>query len=305
MDARIRPATDGDLPAILQLMSDSLGGALPRSEAFFRWKHIDNPFGRSLMLVAEDEQGLVGLRCFMRWRFRAGDRVVHAVRPVDTATHPRFRRRGLFTRLTRQLLGTLADEGVDLVFNTPNEKSRPGYLKMGWQSVGVVPLWARTGGFLQPWRRPVPEGGLVLAGVPDDRLQTERGGDYLGWRYGRAPGLSYQVVGDRRGGVVLRHRERNGRSECAVVEVCAPRRRDVPRVAALLGRAVAGTDSHYALAVASTDTREAAVLALAGFLPVGARGPHLVARAVEDSLPVPKVFSLAGWRVQAGDLEVF
>lgn len=305
MDARIREARPEDLPAILALMSASLGGGMPRDPEFFRWKHEANPFGTSFTLVAEDDEGLVGLRTMMQWCFLQGDRVIRAVRPVDTATHPRFRRRGLFTKLTRDLLATLAEREIQLVFNTPNEKSRPGYLKMGWQSVGVVPLWVRPGGRFNPLRRSVRAGAVRMAPVSDARLQTHRTDTYLAWRYHDAPGLDYRVLGDGTAGVVVRDRVRGERKELTIVELVIPRRRDIPRVASQLRRTVAASDALYALAVAAVDTRQAAALTMAGFIPVGKRGPHLVARSVEGAPVVEGAFSLSGWRVQAGDLEVF
>src|SRR5207247_2560043 len=110
---------------------------------FFRWKHVDNPFGRSFMLVAEAEERILGLRAFMRWRFAAGGREVGAVRAVDTATHPDFQGRGIFSLLTRAALDSLPAD-VGFVFNTPNEKSGPGYLKMGWHEVGRIPIAIRV-----------------------------------------------------------------------------------------------------------------------------------------------------------------
>ena len=32
----------------------------------------------------------------------------------------------------------VTEDGVDLIFNTPNQLSMPGYLKMGWQYVGIL-----------------------------------------------------------------------------------------------------------------------------------------------------------------------
>ena len=137
----IRPFQDADEPRLLELLDVALGPGPSggRSSEFFRWKHLENPFGRSLMLVAEAEGQIVGLRAFLRWRFRANDRQVLAVRAVDTATHPAFQRRGLFSRLTVAALESMQGE-TDLVFNTPNGRSGPGYLKMGWETVGRVPL---------------------------------------------------------------------------------------------------------------------------------------------------------------------
>ena len=70
----------------------ALGGgpAGSRPAEFFRWKHLENPFGRSFMLVAEADGRIVGLRAFMRWEFVAGDGAFRAVRAVDTATHPDY-----------------------------------------------------------------------------------------------------------------------------------------------------------------------------------------------------------------------
>ena len=89
MALAIRPYRDEDEPAVLSLLSASLGAgpAGARPPEFFRWKHLENPFGRSFMLVAESEGQVVGLRAFMRWEFTAGDRSFRAVR-----TSPAHRR---------------------------------------------------------------------------------------------------------------------------------------------------------------------------------------------------------------------
>ena len=119
-----------------------------REPAPFAWKHDENPFGQSPARVAEDDSGtLVGLRTFLRWRFRRPDgTTLSAVRAVGTATHPDWQGRGIFSRLTLSALDDLRDAGVDRVFNTPNDKSRPGYLRMGWQQVGKVPVSVRLTG---------------------------------------------------------------------------------------------------------------------------------------------------------------
>ena len=59
---------------------------------------------------------------------------------VDTATDPEHHGRGIFRALTTQGVERLADDGVAWVFNTPNDASRPGYLKMGWTAIGALPV---------------------------------------------------------------------------------------------------------------------------------------------------------------------
>jgi GNAT superfamily N-acetyltransferase len=141
----VRRFSPEDLPDVLELLDACLGGgpAGRRPPELFRWKHLDNPFGTSFLLLAAADGRLVGLRAFMRWQFLAGGRVVSAARAVDTATHPDFQGMGIFTRLTLAALDEVRGQ-VDLVFNTPNAKSRPGYLKMGWREVGRVPVTVRV-----------------------------------------------------------------------------------------------------------------------------------------------------------------
>ncbi|MFJ8436497.1 GNAT family N-acetyltransferase [Kitasatospora sp. NPDC094019] len=178
-----RPPAEPDLPAVLDLLTASLAGGPTgtRTAEFFTWKHLRNPFGASPGLIAETPDGrLAGVRLFLRWQWRPGgadSRPVDAVRPVDTATHPDFQGRGIFRRLTLDLLEQVAGDTA-LVFNTPNGNSLPGYRKMGWQELGRVPVAVRAvrpaafarGARAALARRP----GAAPAGAPDCRLPTAR-----------------------------------------------------------------------------------------------------------------------------------
>ena len=100
-----RPATDADRPAVLDLLSASLGWDLASGlPAYFDWKHLDNPFGRSPAWVAVDGDNadrIVGFRTFLRWEFEDSTGIVQrAVRAVDTATHPDYQGQGIFRLLT-------------------------------------------------------------------------------------------------------------------------------------------------------------------------------------------------------------
>ncbi|GGO96202.1 GNAT family N-acetyltransferase [Wenjunlia tyrosinilytica] len=140
----IRELAAADEPEVLGLLSTSLAGGPTgeRTSAFFSWKHRRGVFGPSPGLVAVADGRVVGLRLFLRWEFTLSGRTVRAVRPVDTATHPDFRGRGIFRALTLDLLEQVAS-GTDVVFNTPNANSLPGYLRMGWRRAGTVPIAVR------------------------------------------------------------------------------------------------------------------------------------------------------------------
>lgn len=62
-DLQIRQALDTDIPAIIEVLKASLGESkLKKSEEIWRYKHVDNPFGKSLVLVAEENDEIIGVR---------------------------------------------------------------------------------------------------------------------------------------------------------------------------------------------------------------------------------------------------
>jgi GNAT superfamily N-acetyltransferase len=325
----IRPFTPADEPNVLDLLGATLGGgpAGQRPASFFRWKHLDNPFGQSLMLVAVADGRVVGLRAFLRWRFVSAGHSIEAVRAVDTATHPDYQGMGVFSRLTRAALETLEGQ-TDLVFNTPNAASRPGYLKLGWRDVGRVPVAIRVRrplwfalGLRGPAgnreRRPevnarpaavVLERGDEIAQLladqsPGDwRLRTSKDVAYLRWRYGAAPLLDYRAVVDEKGGplrglAIFRVRPRGGLWESTVAEVLVPA--GDWRTARRLLRRVA-----QAAAVHHLTLHAAAAVALPAGFARAPGGMAFVVKPLRDGLQ-PDPTDLRSWALSLCDLEVF
>lgn len=269
-DLDIRPYEDADEDEVLPLLAASLGKTVDdRYRAFFRWKHLENPFGRSFMWVGERDGRIVGFRAFLRWRFvDPGGEPVEAVRAVDTATHPDAQGLGIFRTLTLHGLDEMRPAGVDFVFNTPNDQSRPGYLKMGWEVAGRVPvqvrprslaaLWrvARARTAAEPWSRPVdmgePIGALtgVLAAATSAHapgaLVTERSAAFLLWRYGTGTAVASTAIRVGPGMTLVRFRRRGAAVECAVGDVVGVTDRRAVGVA--VRSAMRGGDADYALA---------------------------------------------------------
>jgi GNAT superfamily N-acetyltransferase len=208
----IRRMTEQDIPAVVALQRLSLGeGNIPRTEAFWKWKHQDNPFGPSPVLLAFDGSTLVGLRALMRWKWEEGEKTYQCLRAVDTATHPHYQGRGLFRALTLQLIKELEEEGFDFIFNTPNKKSMPGYLKMGWQEAGRIPVRLGLGKVNAIWATKElpsePPHAYRLEEVNWDdleelftgwnrhqvseKLQTPLSASFMKWRYLEIPEINY------------------------------------------------------------------------------------------------------------------
>jgi len=325
---------------VLDLLDTCLGpAAAERSEAFWRWKHEASPFGTSPGLVAMADGQPIAVRVFLRWRWQSGDVILHAVRAVDTATHPDWRRHGLFRRLTSELLSAVENEGVAFVFNTPNPTSRAGYLSLGWRDVGRLPVWIRprrplrllgallrkppsgatTSSELPPDvlspLRPVGElleqpalaGFLAAWGGGEARLHTPRDPDFLLWRYAAAPGIDYraawQLEGDSGAVLVARTRRRRGLVEVSLSELLVSGDASGRQAArTILGRIAALPEVDYLAAVAAYRSVERRVLAASGFVPILA-GPRLVVRPLAAA--PPGLAEQGSWRLSVGDLELF
>ena len=315
-----RPATADDLPAIIELLAQSMGRADDaRFDALFRWKHLENVFGPSPMWVACDRDRIVGLRVFMRWEFERAGRIVRCVRAVDTATHPDYQGRGIFKRLTLDALAPMETDGVEFVFNTPNSQSRPGYLKMGWHEVGRARACVRPlslGGAVRLARSRVPashwseplSGGRPVADVIADpalgELLARRGREpevfctrvdvpFLAWRYG-TPLLDYRAViapgGLTQGVAFVRLRTRGRAREVVLAGLVTPS----PAPPRGLVREVVGSlrgQADYVLGVGR----------LPGCVRVPTFGPVVTTRDVVTSAPR----EIGAFAFSLGDLELF
>lgn len=220
----VRQAKEEDIPHIVNLLKVSLGETLmPKSEQFWRWKHIDNPFGESPVLVCWENGVLIGVRAFMRWEWIMNGRIFRTVRAVDTATHPDHQGKGIFRKLTLSLVDKCEKEGVDFVFNTPNLKSKPGYLKMGWTEAGRLPIHisvqpinlfkhlvtgfntskeVHNGRDLEPLSRPDVEDILMPGMYASSKLVTHVTSKYLRWRYSDVPVAKYIALSEVKAGAL-------------------------------------------------------------------------------------------------------
>lgn len=339
---RFRPAVERDLPEILALLESGLGSSATRlrTEALWRWKHVDQPFGSSIVLVAESGSKIVGLRAFMRWQFQlqkdtGPGRVWKAVRAVDTVTHPAYRHRGVFASLNRTALAVARDQGVDFVFNTPNEESRSGYLKQGWRDVGRVGLVVRP---VRPLRflfagvrylsgrgrvagdqwRPC---GLEAIGSGDDDLfaaltlreagsqagclETVAGPDYYAWRYGRHPQIEYYRLPARvsTAPFVVRPNLRFGARELVLCQA-PPGGFDGKESSSALSR-LRESGATYLIAVRGSAGPGRRVSNARGFFRARGAGIRLLVHPISERACRESLTDLERWSFALGDLEVF
>ncbi len=335
------------IPEVLKLVKVTLSneGAVRKTEAFWRWKHEANHFGSSYGLYAWDETHVlaVGLRVLMRWRFHdMTGQVFRAVRAVDTATHQAYQRQGIFSKLTRQALQDLKGEGVDLIFNTPNTRSLPGYLKMGWKVVAKWPVYIRV---LKPIRmlsrRFVSQHSAQRTIEPNEfftpailtwhafvarygedipqfvtnwetqrakvGFRTPRDANYLEWRYGQHPHVNYgfyawEDSNGLAGIAILRPNWRFNWQEVVLTELFL-RQADFKLGKRLIKNLIIQLKADYLITHFSEHATERALLKQSGFYRVPAQGITFTAHPL--SLRSQPSLEAKSWDLTLGDLEIF
>ena len=347
LDITIHPYQPDQTTDILDLVRLSLGEAGNRRKTadFWQWKHTDNPFGPSYGLYAwaEAQQIAVGLRTLLRWHFQSPDgQPIQAVRAVDTATHPDFQRRGIFSKLTQQALAELTEAEMHLIFNTPNPRSLQGYLKLGWQIVEKWPMFIKP---LKPLgllkaisRRPTatPDQDLFQSTFQSGVLpwvafvnryrnqlptfitnweasraqvgyRTSRNLPYLQWHYGQHPYILYGVcaleqAGALTGFAILRPNLRYGLKEVIITELFL-QEPDRKIGQWLLKQLFKQLKGDYVVAHFAQGTLERQLITRSGFLKIPRQGRTFVVRPLN---PVPDdPYSPRNWDLTIGDLEIF
>jgi len=250
----------------------------------------------------------------LRWNFEGRDGApLRAVRAVDTATHPDHQRRGIFRALTSAAVEELTGDGLDFIFNTPNDNSRPGYLRMGWRDVGRIPTRfslrspaalprvARARTAASKWSEPTAVGSTIEEVVDDlvslsadmpaaVGISTARTRDHLLWRYGFGP-LHYRIVQTDHAAGVVRLRRRGIALETVIAEVFSP---SAAATKGLFRRLRRELPSDHLLTLAATPHP-------APWLPTLPRlGPRLTVRDLAGSGP-----DLDHFRFSLGDIELF
>ncbi|SFN73819.1 GNAT family N-acetyltransferase [Salegentibacter flavus] len=305
----IREATHSDIPQILNVLKASLGEtSSKKTEAVWRFKHIKNPFGESLVLVAEENNEIVGVRAFMRWRWQRGEQVYSAFRAVDTATHPDHQGKGIFKKLTLKALEIGKERGDDFVFNTPNTQSKPGYLKMGWEEVDKLKIQLRPLNLLQFKNKELEyetSGKEVAISElmntyfeqlkTSDRLFTPKDIAYIKWRYLHNPLQNYVVIFDREYFIAGYVKERKKFNEFRVSEAIISKLGKKPAKSALLK--LAKSSGAKVLSVSP----DAGLRFKAGI--TGNFGPVLTYKPI--NLDQPEFLNLKTWAYSLGDLELF
>lgn len=332
----LRAATQSDKPAIIHLLKKSLGeSVIPITEKFWLWKHEQNAFGPSFVLLAQENEDIIGVRAFMQWHWTWNGTTYKAIRAVDTATDPKHQGKGIFKKLTLQQVEKCKQQGIHFVFNTPNDQSMPGYIKMGWQKQGRMPLKLKL-------IRPISLGYSKLfdktkysASVNEDlsppqhwdsnildlfnnyhptqtqKLRTSISADYISWRYAQNPLFRYNFFTDNKNYVLIsRIKNHSFTRELRMVDFILLDPKATPRnVNAHIKKEVLNFSKGNKIDFISFSGQQyltyKSFFQWMGMIPVRLLGPLVTIRDLNMEEKFSDLLDVNNWNYSLGDMELF
>jgi hypothetical protein len=226
-DVELTIATRGDYASIEAASRGADPGDVltPVTSELVTWFIDENPCGQGFVVIAREPGSpeVVGHFIFYPWALKLR-RGAGGVEEAPVSVHvrlwvsSRLRRRGVFLSMTEFGVELLRRLGVGLAYTVPmNERSAPGFLKLGEQRSGYLPLWVRP---------VVPGWGAIAGGRRDRDLEVERRDAFdesfdgapdasmpeaasawsprraalLNWRYTARPDFDYEIRYIHRGG---------------------------------------------------------------------------------------------------------
>lgn len=114
------------------------------SPAALAWLYADNPDGTVIGFDAYDGDTLAAHYVCIPAMIRVNGRLEKTLLSLNTATHPAYQGKGMFTKLAEMTYRAGADLGYGSVYGVANANSTPGFVrKLGFQL--VQPLAAKVG----------------------------------------------------------------------------------------------------------------------------------------------------------------
>lgn len=120
----------------VHLFSTCFPNATKYSRDYLDWLYRRNPDGPVIGFDAIDGGRLAAHYACIPTRVQIGNADVKALLSLNTATHPDFQGKGLFTKLAERTYAFAAEQEFDCVYGVANANSTPGFVrKLNFQLV--------------------------------------------------------------------------------------------------------------------------------------------------------------------------
>lgn len=111
---------------------------------YWKWRFIENPFGRGIIKLLFDDNKLIGHYAVIPMEIKVMDKVVETVFSMTTMTHPNYRGRGIFPFLAEETYREAVRGGFKFVYGFPNQNSyKPITKKLNWKGFGNMDVWQK------------------------------------------------------------------------------------------------------------------------------------------------------------------
>lgn len=150
----IRLFRPNDAPGVRAVL-EATYGAKATPAATYNWWSLGFTGATSGFTVAEANEKIVGVQPMEIFPYTDGAKQLKGGVLTGVAVHPDFRRRGIFSALVRGCEAEAWRQGAAFVTSMPNERSQPGFVKMGYTDLGRRQLLVRP-------LRPCAMGGKAL-----------------------------------------------------------------------------------------------------------------------------------------------
>jgi len=307
----IRKANNDDIPAIISVLKAGLGeGVVKKNTNNWLYKHVLNPFGKSIVFVAETDNKIVGVRAFMQWQWQKSNNKFTAWRAVDTATHPDYQRRGIFKQLTLRALKEAEKYPDSFIFNTPNQNSKPGYLKLGWKPVNKIPVTLIPTfvypGYYSNKKFKLHQNWEQIENIcqkhnekqrNENKFFTPKSTNYLKWRYSENPIQEYHFYSDHNLFIAYYTKKHRFFNELRVSEIIG----DLKSNQKLITELLLYLANKNKCSIISTSQKNLFNISISGNF-----GPELVVHPLKNNSNfVNSILNIRNWTPVIGDLELF
>jgi len=157
----VRPFRRDDRPGVRRVLEATYGSEAPPAEGYHWWS-FGCPDATSGFMVAETNDAIVGVQPMNILPYHDGCKHFKGGLLTGVAVHPEFRRRGIFSALVKACEKEAWRQDAAFVNTMPNERSRPGFLKLGYTDLGQRYLLARPVQSAQAGARIVPGLGWLI-----------------------------------------------------------------------------------------------------------------------------------------------
>ncbi len=132
------------LTKLTTLFETTYSGREISNPDYLRWEYADNPAGKAIIFVAEDEERFVSQYAVLPREFSINNSIIAGSLSVNTITHPSYRRKGLFPKLTQRTFDACREKRIHFTIGFPNRQSHPVIReKKLFSTPGYLPLLVR------------------------------------------------------------------------------------------------------------------------------------------------------------------